>query len=34
MDGHTCMFFQGSVSHVGGIADVEHQRQIYAASGA
>ena len=34
MDGHTCMFFQGSTSHVGGIADVEHQRQIYVAAGA
>lgn len=33
MDGHTCLFFDGSLSHVGMITDVEHQKQIYIAAG-
>ena len=33
MDGHTCLFFDGSRSNVGQVTDVEHQKQIYAAAG-
>lgn len=31
--GYTCLFFDGSRSHVGKITDVEHQKQIYTAAG-
>ena len=33
MDGHICIFFDGSRSHVGNVTDVEHQKQIYTAAG-
>lgn len=33
MAGHACMFFNGSLSHVGNLPDVEHQALIYKASG-
>ncbi len=33
MAGHACMFFNGSLSHVGGFPDVEHQALVYKASG-
>lgn len=33
MNGHICLFFDGSKSHVGSVIDVEHQKQIYVASG-
>ena len=33
MAGHACLFFSGSLSHVGGFPDVEHQSQIYKAAG-
>ncbi len=33
MAGHSCMYFDGSLSHVGSMPDVEHIRQIYIAAG-
>ncbi len=33
MDGHACLFFDGSRSHVGGLADVEHVSNINTAAG-
>lgn len=33
MDGHTCLFFDGSLSHVGGLPDAEHTEMIYQAAG-
>lgn len=33
MTGHTCLYFDGSISHVGNVTDIEHQKQIYVASG-
>ena len=33
MEGHFCIFFDGSRSHVGNVTDVEHQKQIYTAAG-
>lgn len=33
MAGHACLFFSGSLSHVGGFPDVEHQTQVYKAAG-
>ena len=33
MDGHTCLFFDGSLSHVGGLPDAEHAEMIYQAAG-
>lgn len=31
--GHLCLFFEGSKSHVGGLADVEHNANIFVAAG-
>lgn len=33
MEGHVCVFFEGSLSHVGSLPDIEHNSNIYAASG-
>jgi peptidoglycan hydrolase-like protein with peptidoglycan-binding domain len=33
MAGHACMFFNGSLSHVGNLPDVEHQALVYKAAG-
>lgn len=33
MDGHLCVYFEGSVSNVGRLADVEHNSNIKKASG-
>lgn len=33
MDGHVCLFFDGSTSNVGRLPDVEHTENIYKASG-
>lgn len=33
MDGHVCLYFLGSLSHVGSLPDVEHLNQVYKAAG-
>lgn len=33
MNGHICVFFKDSLSHVGQLPDVEHNANVYAASG-
>ncbi|MBQ1817006.1 MAG: peptidoglycan-binding protein [Clostridia bacterium] len=33
MDGHVCLFFDGSTSHVGNLPDVEHTENVYRAAG-
>ncbi len=33
MEGHVCVFFEGSLSHVGSLPDIEHNSNIYSASG-
>ena len=33
MSGHVCLFFDGSLSHVGSLPDAEHQELVYKASG-
>ncbi len=33
MNGHVCLFFDGSLSHVGSLPDVEHNENIHKASG-
>lgn len=33
MAGHACMFFSGSLSHVGQLPDVEHATQVNKAAG-
>ncbi|MBO4878872.1 MAG: peptidoglycan-binding protein [Clostridia bacterium] len=33
MSGHVCVFFEGSLSHVGSLPDVEHNANINQASG-
>ena len=33
MAGHACMFFDGSLSHVGQLPDVEHATQVNKAAG-
>lgn len=33
MDGHTCIYFQGSLSHVLGFADKEHFKMVLQAAG-
>lgn len=33
MDGHVCLFFDGSYSHVGMLPDVEHTENVYKAGG-
>lgn len=33
MAGHACLFFSGSKSHVGNISDVEHNVNVYRATG-
>lgn len=33
MDGHVCLFFDGSCSHVGNLPDVEHTENVYKAAG-
>jgi peptidoglycan hydrolase-like protein with peptidoglycan-binding domain len=33
MDGHSCLFFDGSLSHVNSLPDVEHINHIYTAAG-
>ncbi len=33
MDGHLCMYFNGSTSHVSNLPDAEHAAQIYKAAG-
>lgn len=33
MDGHFCLFFEGSLSHVGSLPDVEHNANVFAAAG-
>ena len=33
MDGHLCLYFQGSLSHVGALPDAEHVNQVYKAAG-
>ncbi|MEL7609980.1 MAG: peptidoglycan-binding domain-containing protein [Bacillota bacterium] len=33
MAGYACLFFDGSLSHVGSLPDTEHTKQIYIASG-
>ncbi len=32
-DGHSCMYFDGSLSHVGALSDIEHVTQVYKAAG-
>lgn len=33
MSGHTCLFFDGSLSHVGNLPDAEHMELVYTAAG-
>ncbi|MEG1547957.1 MAG: hypothetical protein RR232_00480 [Clostridia bacterium] len=33
MNGHVCLFFYESLSHVGSLPDVEHLNQVYVAAG-
>lgn len=33
MNGHACLYFDGSKSHVGALSDVEHINNIYTAAG-
>ena len=33
MNGHLCLYFDGSLSHVGSLPDAEHQELVYRASG-
>lgn len=33
MEGHVCLFFEGSLSHVGSLPDVEHNANVFAAAG-
>ena len=33
VDGHVCVFFEGSVSSVGNLPDIEHTENIYRAAG-
>lgn len=33
MPGHTCLFFDGSLSHVGSLPDAEHLELVYKAAG-
>lgn len=33
MDGHVCLFFDGSLSEVGNLPDVEHTENVYKAAG-
>ena len=33
MDGHVCVFFSGSLSHVGGVPDMEHEVIVRQAAG-
>jgi len=33
MDGHTCLFFSGSFSHVYGFSDKEHEKMVLRAAG-
>ncbi|HWR18057.1 MAG TPA: peptidoglycan-binding domain-containing protein [Clostridia bacterium] len=33
MDGHLCLYFNGSLSHVSNLPDAEHAAQIYKAAG-
>jgi hypothetical protein len=33
MDGHVCLFFDGSLSNVGSMPDIEHTENIYKAAG-
>lgn len=33
MDGHVCLYFQGSLSHVGSLPDAEHVNLVYKAAG-
>ena len=33
MSGHSCLFFEGSLSHVGSLPDTEHLKQVYVAAG-
>ncbi|MEG1559337.1 MAG: hypothetical protein RRY79_06710 [Clostridia bacterium] len=33
VDGHACLFFEGSFSHVGNLPDIEHQKLVYVAAG-
>lgn len=33
MDGHVCVFFAESLSHVGSLPDVEHNANVYSAAG-
>lgn len=33
MDGHTCLYFDDSYSHVGHVSDIEHQKQVFVAAG-
>ena len=33
IEGHVCLFFEGSLSHVGSLPDVEHNANVFAAAG-
>jgi len=33
MNGHSCLYFEGSLSHVGSLPDTEHLKQVYVAAG-
>ena len=33
MEGHACLYFSSSTSHVASLPDVEHQAQVYKAAG-
>lgn len=33
MEGHICVFFLGSLSHVGSLPDIEHNANVYKAAG-
>lgn len=33
MNGHSCLYFEGSLSHVGALPDTEHLKQVYVAAG-
>ncbi|MBO6062303.1 MAG: peptidoglycan-binding protein [Clostridia bacterium] len=33
VEGHVCLFFEGSTSHVGNLPDVEHTENVYKAAG-
>ena len=33
MSGHACLYFEGSLSHVGSLPDTEHLKQVYIAAG-